>query len=36
MRQYVALAKKMANDYKRDAINAYITESFCPGADNQN
>ena len=27
--RYVSLAKSMAADYKRHAINAYFTETYC-------
>ena len=33
MKKYTRLAKQMSADYKRHAINAYITEMFCDGDD---
>ena len=31
LHQYIQLVKKMAACYKREAIDSYITESFCTG-----
>ena len=31
LHQYIQLVKKMAAGYKREAIDSYITESFCTG-----
>ena len=33
MRKYTNLAKEMAMNYKRQAINAFLTETYC-GDDN--
>ena len=29
IRRYVSLSRHMATDYKKHAINAYITETYC-------
>jgi len=34
IRKYVNLAKTMAHDYKRHAINAFLTEMYCDGEGN--
>lgn len=33
IRKYTTLTKQLANDYKRHAINAFLTEMYC-GDDN--
>jgi len=35
IRKYVNLTKQMAHDYKRHAINAFMTEMYCDGESNE-
>ena len=34
LRKYTSLTKSLASDYKRYAINAFLTEMYCSGTEN--